>query len=539
MVGLTKRIRAIHVAWIAALLFFLAGQAFIARTGVEADESLPFSPLLDPKGAIYLRFFGHPWPVLLMPYLGTLKTLIYKPLIALFGTGLWTLREPMVLAGALTLPVFFLILRRVSGDRSALIGCGLLATDSMYLLTVCYDWGPVALQHLLLLSGTLFALQFFENRRLLPLAAAGFLFGLALWDKALSIWLLSSMGVAALVLCPRKMFSAATRRTVPIALLAFILGGLPILRYNLRTHWSTFRGGFTRDVHFLDKLPHLYYTLDGRGMFGWMMPMPGDSVPNPHAPGDILTAASDKISSAADHPTRDWMLYALAASLLLIPLARGRDLRTLLFCLLVFLGGWLQMALTLNAGGSVHHIVLLWPLPQAMVAVSLAAAFRYLGKAAKPALAVVSAGLMISNVLVLNEYYAVLYRDGAVQAWSNAMLPLADYLKTAPAAHVLCVDWGILEPLRYLDAGKLPLEGGIDPINKPALDLADEQQLAHTLDRNDQLVVMHTKAAEQFAGIRDKLLHFAEQHGYRRQVLTTISDGFGRDIFEVCRFSKT
>jgi hypothetical protein len=442
------------------------------------------------------------------------------------------------LAGAFTIVLFFLLLRRASGDLAGLIGCGLLATDSIYLITTCYDWGPVALQHLLLLGGALLAMRFCQTRRLLPLGGAFFLFGLALWDKALAVWILSSMGVAAVLIFPRYLVGMLTRRRVAIALLTFVLGAFPLLWFNIKSHASTFRGNFTRDEHFYRKLPSLLYTLNGEGLFGWMMPFPNDPVPAPHSPDSRLIAASANLSSLAGHPVTDWMVYALGLAVLLTPLARGRDLRTILFCLVVLVGGWLQMALTANAGASVHHTILLWPLPQAIVAVSLAAASRRLGRAGIPAAAVVAAALMISNALVLNEYFSVLWRSGPAVGWSRAILPLSAYLKNTPARHVFPADWGIFEPLRFLNAGKLPLENGADPIAQPALDPADERRLAGMLDTADHLYILHTKEAEVFPDIRDKLLRFASEHGYSREVLARFSDGYGRQVFEVCRFSK-
>jgi hypothetical protein len=532
------RVRPIHIAWGLALLFFAAGQPFVNRVGVEADEALFFSPLLNPRNAVYLRLFHHPWPVLLMSYLGTLKTLIYNPIVHIFGCNVWSLREPVLLAGAFTIVLFFLILRRASGDLAGLIGCGLLATDSIYLITTCYDWGPVALQHLLLVGGALLALHFCESKRLLPLAGAFFLWGLALWDKALAIWLLSSMGVAAVLIFPRYLVGMLTRRRVAIALLAFTLGAFPLLWFNAKSHWVTFRGNFTRDEHFYRKLPSLLYTLNGEGLFGWMMPFPNDPVPAPHSPDSRLIAASANISSLAGHPVTDWMVYALGLAVLLTPLARGRELRTLLFCMVVLVGGWLQMALTSGAGGSAHHTILLWPLPQAIVAVALAAASRRLGRAGKPAAAVVVAALMISNALVLNEYFAVLCRSGSLMVWSRAILPLSDYLKTTPAQHVFTVDWGLIDPLRFLNSGKLPLQDGNMPIVKPALEPGDESLLVRILDTPSSVFVLHTKEAEVFPDTRDKLLRFASGHGYTREVLTQIPDGYGRQMFEVCRFSK-
>jgi hypothetical protein len=521
-----------------ALLFFAAGQPFVGRAGVEADEALFVSPILEPRGAVYMRLFHHPRPVLLMAYLGTLKTLIYQPILRVFGCSLWSLREPVLLAGACTIGLFFLVLRRASGERAALIGCGLLATDSLYLITCCYDWGPVVLQHLLMLSGALLAMRFCQSRKLAPLAGAFFLWGLALWDKALALWILSSMGVAAVLVFPRFLVGMMTRLRVAIALLAFILGAFPLLWFNYRTNASTLRGNFTRDSHFYRKLPNLLYTLNGEGLFGWMMPFYGDPVPARHPPDSRLTAASANISSFAGHPVSDWTIYALGLAVLLTPLARGRDLRTILFCLVVLVGGWLQMAVTANAGASVHHTILLWPLPQAIVAVSLAAASRRLGRAGKPVAAVVVAALMTSNVLVLNEYFVDLWRSGPLVGWTRAILPLSDYLKDTPARHVFAADWGILEPLRFLNAGKLPLENGTDPIAQPALDPADERRLTVMLDTADHLYILHTKEAEVFPEVRDKLLRFAAEHGYSREVLARIPDGYGRQVFEVCRFSK-
>src|SRR5205807_4671652 len=110
-----------------------------------------------------------------------------------FGTGLYPLRVPMLLAGTISIWLFFLLLRRIAGDCAALVGCSLLAVDASYLMTSCFDWGPEALQHLLLVGGALLLVIFYQTKRLWPLAGGFFLFGVALWDKALALWMLSGM----------------------------------------------------------------------------------------------------------------------------------------------------------------------------------------------------------------------------------------------------------------------------------------------------------------------------------------------------------
>jgi hypothetical protein len=230
------------------------------------------------------------------------------------------------------------------------------------------------------------------------------------------------------------------------------------------------------------------------------------------------------------------LLYAFVLALLLAPLARGHALRAILFALLAMAIAWAQMAVTAGAGGSVHHAILLWPHPQVIIAISFAAASRHLRAAGIPALAVVLALLMVSGLLVTNEYRALIVRNGGSSNWTDAIFPLAGYLKRVPADNVFCMDWGMMDSLRLLSSGKLPLRVGTDPINKPSLDDADRQYLAQTLSAPGQLFINHTKNFEFFPGINDKLVVYAANAGYRRDVMAVISDSHGRPVYEVYRF---
>src|SRR5260370_15392059 len=122
------------------------------------------------------------------------------------------------------------------------------------------------------------------------------------------------------------------------------------------------------------------------------------------------------------------------------------------------------MAVTANAGGSVHHAILLWPFPQIVIGVSLAAASRRLGSAGIPAVAAVLIVLMVSGALVTNEYFALMIRNGGGQNWSDAIFRLADYMQGVASDDVFCVDWGIFDNLRLLNRGKLKLRVGTNPI---------------------------------------------------------------------------
>jgi hypothetical protein len=257
---------------------------------------------------------------------------------------------------------------------------------------------------------------------------------------------------------------------------------------------------------------------------------------DPHLPHSALETASARISALAGHPRSSLLLYAFVLALLLAPLARGPALRAILFALLAMAIAWTQMAITANAGGSVHHAILLWPLPQMVIAISFAAASRRLRRAGIPALAVVLAVLMVSGLLVTNEYRVVILRNGGRPNWTDAIFRLADYMKRIPADNVFCMDWGIMDNLRLLSRGKLPLHVGTDPIDKPVLDDANRQYLARIISQPGSVYINHTTDFEFFPGVNDKLVSYAADAGYRREVMAIIPDSYGRPVYEIYRF---
>jgi hypothetical protein len=501
----------------------LAGQFFVPLLGIEDDESLFAAPLLNPHAWHWAIKSGHlRIPLMVMSYIGTLKTLLYTLVFRLARPGVWSAREPMLVAGAASIWLFYLLLRRTAGPRTAALGAALLATDACYLLTSVFDWGPVALQHLLLIGALYLLVRFAQDRSHRALAGGFFLLGLAMWDKALAVWMISGMAVAAAVVFWRPIAALLTRRRVAIAALWFLLGSSPLLIFNAKTHWSTFRGNVNRDTAagvLEGKARMLMNTVNGQGLFGYLTDEDWQT-PRPHSVPNAL-------ADAVDHPRRTLMFYATLLALALAPFAGWRAFRTVAFCAIALAVAWIQMALTANTGGSVHHTILLWPLPVWIVAVSLAGVAERLGRAAAPVLAVLAVLLVGSNLLVLNEYHVMMARNGGSVSWSDAIFPLTGRLEQARPPAVFCVDWGIQDSLRLLSRGNLTTFDLTGPLDNPAV-LADPAFL----------FVGHTKELEVFQGSRDRLAAAAAAAGYRRETIGLISDGFGRPTFELYRFAK-
>ena len=476
-------------------------------------------------------------PLMLMNYLGTLKSWIYRPVFLFLGTGVETLRIPVLLAGAVSIWLFYLLMRRLAGERAALFGCGLLSVDAIYLLATCFDWGPVALQHLLIVGGALALAQFWQDRNELALAAGFFVFGLALWDKAIAIWLLSGLGIAAAVTMPRQIFDRMTPRRLTVAVLALALGAMPLIVYNVRSDLGTLHGTAAFDATDIPGKARAFRgALSGAVLFGWLT-AENWQTQSPHAPRGWLQRASAAIAERTGNPHHSFLFYAFCAALLLAPLARGAGLRAIVFAMVAMAVAWCQMAFTAGAGGGAHHVILLWPLPQMVMGISFAAASRRMGRAGIPLLASILVVLLGSSLAVMNEYYAQTVRNGGGLAWNDAIFPLSDYMKSDASRSVFCLDWGFLDTLRMLSNGKLPVRVGSEQVSKPELSLEDHRQLTEMISAPDNVFLAHTKDFEFSRGLSARLIQYAGNAGFHRETLAVISDSFGRPVFEVYRFT--
>jgi len=127
-------------------------------------------------------------------------------------------------------------------------------------------------------------------------------------------------------------------------------------------------------------------------------------------------------------------------------------------------------------------------------------------------------------------------RNGGGMNWTDAIFKLSDYMKGVRASNVFCVDWGMLDSLRLLNRGKLPLRVGTDPITKPELNAEERAMLQRMMSKPDHVFINHTKDFEFFRGVNDKLVKYAAAAGYRREVQAVIADSYGRPVYEVYHF---
>lgn len=524
------------------LLFFCLGLPFLPLVGLQEDEVLFATAVFHaPTSKVFeAHLFHREIPLMLLSYLGAVKSWLYFPILMRIRPSYLTVRLPMLLAGTVTVWLFTWFLERAHGRKVAWVGGLLLASDTLFLLTTCFDWGPVALQHLLALAGIALVLKFIHTGKGSTLFWAFFWFGVALWDKALFLWLFSGLVAATVAVFPRELWRRCTRRNFGFCAAGLFLGAMPLAAYNIVSNFDTFRSNSSFS---LDQLPSRVYALritwDGKALFDYMAHAPW-------APGAVrplvgpLERTSQAVHFASAIRYQNAMLPAFWVGILLAPfLWRTPARKTLLFCLIAFAVGWFQMAITVNAGLSPHHILLLWPLPQWFLAVAFvqAAAWRPLRWRHAGTAALIGAVLFLTaeNLLLTNEYFYQLAAYGPNKSWSDAIFRLSDEAGHIQAKHLVLDDWGIRNALIVLHCNRLPLRYADVSFLEPSLDASRRQLEQGWLD---DVWIGHTNPYEIVPGTNARIVAVARTAGFEKQIIETVPDRNGRPVFEIFRFVR-
>jgi len=523
----------------ASCLFILLGALIIPYAGIQADEALFSTPLFPHLGKdLRLPLLPNHVPLMVMTYIGSLKTLAFWPIFRIFGTGPWTVRLPVVLLGAITILFFFRLARVSGGPWAAAIGSFLLATDPVFLLTDTFDWGPVALEHAFLVTGCWFVYRFGADHSRFGshdgqgtsrwYLAAGFLcWGLALWNKAVFVWALSGLIAGGVLVFWPEIKRSLRPSVILVAAASFLCGALPLVIYNLRHASVTLTENARLDPHSVaGKWVQVERAANGESLFGYMV---GEEWwPNPKAPHSLRGRAAVWLREHLGEHRRTGFYYALGALLLAAPW--WWKYRAARFSLVFMAVTWFLMALTRDAGAAAHHVVLLWPFPILFAAVALASLpWRPLAWTA-------GAVMIAMNLLVVNQYVAQFERNGPSAVFTDALYPLSASLSAYSDRNLYIIDWGLDENLNLLHQGRLNSSLFLGPLSTDSPSPEQLDQIREMLRDPGGLILDHVREREVFPSVGARLDRAARALGYRPEIVSTVPDSNGRPMFEIVRF---
>jgi hypothetical protein len=526
-------------AFCASALFLTLGSALLPYAGVQNDEALFGVPLylFNAKDLSIIIFHQH-IPLMVMSYVGTLKTWIYSAIFHVLPVNVWTVRLPMVLAGALTVFIFYRFTSRAAGPAAAAMAAFLLATDPSFLMTNTFDWGPVALGHLLLVTGCFFLLKFSQSTNQMRDLALGFFFlGLGLWNKALMLWALAGLACAvAIVFWPevrKSLLGKGSRKVFTICTAAFLLGSLPFGLYNIR-HANATLGSNARfetapaKIVLLNKLEMERGTLNGSGLFGFI---PAEHwIDLTHPPLTHRGKIAEWIGSHIFERQTTGFDYVLLAAVLAVPV--WWRVRAARFALVFMIVTWLAMAVTRDAGGAIHHAVLLWPFPQFFVAIVLASLpWRLVGR---PVGSIIGVALVAMNLLVVNEYIREFDEYGATGNFTDALFPLSDAIPEN-GHPVYVVDWGMANTIAMFHKGRVEVRP-VDSLFITDSPNENETRIIKVVFEDPAALFIGHVPGHEVMQTRANLDRTAASFHLRKQMIRIVADSSGRPVFEIFRW---
>jgi hypothetical protein len=200
---------------------------------------------------VYRRVAGI--PVLILPYIGTLKSALFAPVFDLAGVSVPTVRLPVIALSAMTLVVAYLMAREFLGRWSTVLVM-LMATCPTFVFMSKVDWSPMVVAMLLRMGLLLTFFRYLNSRRIGWLWA---LFGLALlgiFNKQDFLWFAMGVAVAAAVVYRRPLWKAARYRlgATVVAVATFVAAGIAL---GLGLVIPNLSAGGSFSVQ--DPLPHL------------------------------------------------------------------------------------------------------------------------------------------------------------------------------------------------------------------------------------------------------------------------------------------
>jgi hypothetical protein len=436
------------------LALFSAELIFLPMPGIQEDEMLFALPFLNHRPALY--HWGAA-PVMLMDYIGALKTWIYWPIFRLWPIGVWSVRLPVCILSLLTLWLFADLTRRVAGSQAAVLAAAILATDAPFILTNTFDWGPVCLLLLSTVALLNLLVRHAEKRNNLQLATAFLIAGLATSYKAFFLVSVAAMAFAWLAVYGSKLRALIGWKTIAIAAAAFCVGAAPLIAFNAESHFATLTASrYLPDVPAGEKLLMMLRTLQGRSLEHYMFrSAPGEMIRLSGAPiGDL---AKSWISNTNFQPGGA-LFEALALSLLALVFLRGSEwFRPLCFAWIAAALTFAWMLLYRDAGAGPHHSVLLYPAPQFIVALTAVSLGERVGY--RQLAGVVAAIILISNLWLLEQYARAGRDNGFSVFWTDGAANLA---RTIESEHlpVAFLDWGIENAVRTMTENRVTV---VDP----------------------------------------------------------------------------
>jgi 4-amino-4-deoxy-L-arabinose transferase-like glycosyltransferase len=526
---------------LALALYLFFSLTYLTLPGLQYDETNFVAAALGKEHSIFCfwapRVFGRRVPLMVMSYIGAVKSALYAPIFRFFGESATTVRLPVVIIGFFTLLIGYALFRRMFDPKIASVSLLLLATDPTFIFGNKLDWGPVSLMLLLEMASLYFLWRWMKDGKRYFLGIAGLLLGLGLYNKIIFAWFLAALFIS-LWLFFRENFKQLLRpRSLACFVPAFLLGCLPLIAFNIgvpmgtfrhRTHFSSF------DIQTLRQRYSLFRgTLGGDGIYYFVNK---EDISDPAAiqtkePHGLEDFAIGRIASLP-WVERSPLGVQLAGSLFLILIFLvGRRLqkrRSILFLCANLLIMAILICLTPEATGA-QHILSLYPLVFIVVGFAACELGDWMVKSRPQASAMIASvvvlPLLFCQVILDARYLQSFKAKGGVGVWSDAIYDLTDYARRNPERKFVLMEWGLGTQFSLLVDGRTQYQEFTCPGR-----LKLENCIPAVLEQRDSLLVYFAPPVGNSALLED-YKSIAEKNHLRAHLKKTFFQRDGRPVY--------
>jgi hypothetical protein len=418
---------------------FLAQQA---RGFVEPDRAG-----VHPSSVRTLWVAGRPFPVRNAAYLGSLKSQLLIPSLALFGSSPFVLRVSTLSTGLLGLLFFMLFARRMFGEPTAVVTGLLIASDPSFFLFSQFEWGPFTSMLLCRCMGLYFLAWAFSPERPRSAGFAAIVGG-------------ACMGLG--------IYSRVDFAVIPVAL---AIGMLGFRRDALAAAWqedrvkiasatTAFILAASPAIAVIGEIVSAGSAIANRGGLGYRMDVFASVLDGSHFFRLIRAGGRFDALFAQDAPANGFLLIVCVSAVILsLPALRKPSQQPGSVGFLVLTTAAVA-GLMLSIPGAVraHHMLNLLPLPHLIVAAAGIGIWQHRWASernrllARICIAVTLGTCLYSNAVIVSKTQELIRDTGGKGRFSVALQNFAMEVDAGPDAEsieLVSLDWGFHEPLLF------------------------------------------------------------------------------------------
>ncbi|GEM_PF-1953472 len=523
--------------------------AYLNRIGISYDETVFVNAALGgiTYDLVYKKVFNI--PVMVLPYIGIIKPIIYYPIFKLFGVGIYSIRLPVIFISAVTLAIWYRNIGLLARNTVLAVAfLFIIATDPIFIIQSKLDIGPTVVQDFLLAASVCLFLPLLTNKSVLQLSLLFMTLIVGAYNKANFIWFISSCIAACAIFFPREII--CVYRNNPRASLAVTVAFLILLCVIIACMVipSAFNYPIGNLLHVSpqEKVSYMYHllaaTLNGSVMFYYFFS------------SDVSAASFANVIELTAFAV--WLLFALSLKVL----GRrnqefGQYSRYICFFFLIFLLELLQIVIT-PQGRLPAHIMILWPLNHLIFILTLYSFYSLFPSAIIGRLLLLPPVLLVVSQLYVNDIYLLQFKNPAAyknQLWSPAVYDLSKYINEhiKEYDYVLSLDFGLNNQVFALASDNVArtkfhdiwyfFSDNPDIIRArnffyPMFNHDDQTNWQWLYDKyfnRKKTLVIGFSGKEWIIGATEKFYRFADKYNLKVDFVTSIHDAMNNDIYNL------